>query len=538
MIVFALLCLAAVVQLALAWWQPIEGYDGNHQLGWLRMFPAELSRNGFPVHWISDAFNGLGAPSFYFYPPVAYWLGALIHLTFRESNPEQLFHAVGILGSLASVATCAWSLRALGLRALGASGIRRWSAALIYGFAPFRFFELYWRNGISEHIAFIFLPVALIGGFRLLVGAEPRWKMIFLLAMSTALVLLSSVPQGIVLMLALCVMAVVLWREWTWRRILAIKLALALAGVLTAFYTVPILLYRQFTRGDFLYRRLGATFWSSLIHWQDLRLTSNDLLSLATCVVVLIVAIGTSRGITNTGDGRMRLLLRVVSGIAAAIIFVHLPFVSQPFWDHFPPLKILQMPMRFGGLMVWCLAILYCAGPRASAPTNWLVGASAVIAIGWCLITAANVHVNPLGGYHDPYEPAEYATKFTYRDEWDVIHFAQSAKSLPMVRYDSANGDRISVIGDAPAMRVSLARPQEVTLRRFYWPAFKLFAGTTELPTRADGAGLTLVSLPKGDYTVVGALTTSASERVANWLSGCGLLAVVIGSVLLRRRKS
>ena len=63
------------------------------------------------------------------------------------------------------------------------------TAAIVYGFAPYRFVDLYVRGAIGEHTAFVFLPIILWGLLKLARCRNRRWGMV--VAASIAGLLLS-----------------------------------------------------------------------------------------------------------------------------------------------------------------------------------------------------------------------------------------------------------------------------------------------------------------------------------------------------------
>ena len=56
-------------------WGP--GFTHSHQynLLWTAHFGREMAAGHLYERWLPDSFEGLGSPTFYFYPPFAYWIG-------------------------------------------------------------------------------------------------------------------------------------------------------------------------------------------------------------------------------------------------------------------------------------------------------------------------------------------------------------------------------------------------------------------------------------------------------------------------------
>ena len=46
--------------------------DSTHNFAWVDGFAAELQKGWIYPRWLSQGFDGLGSPSFYFYPPLPF----------------------------------------------------------------------------------------------------------------------------------------------------------------------------------------------------------------------------------------------------------------------------------------------------------------------------------------------------------------------------------------------------------------------------------------------------------------------------------
>src|SRR5258705_7319326 len=59
---------------------PVSGCDGWNHLNWLSQYPKLVHNFTYPK-WMLHSFGGYGAPSFYFYPPLSYWMATLFSFT-------------------------------------------------------------------------------------------------------------------------------------------------------------------------------------------------------------------------------------------------------------------------------------------------------------------------------------------------------------------------------------------------------------------------------------------------------------------------
>ena len=75
--------LAVIAAAAVLVWAPTlviaaPGDLFSYDLNWAAQFGA-LVRAGDPYpRWLPGSFGGLGSPTFYFYPPLSFWVAALV----------------------------------------------------------------------------------------------------------------------------------------------------------------------------------------------------------------------------------------------------------------------------------------------------------------------------------------------------------------------------------------------------------------------------------------------------------------------------
>lgn len=149
---------------------------------WADQFTAVLKSGTLYPRWLPWSYDGLGAPIFYFYPPLAFYLTALF----------------GLLG----VSTYGSLIAAFGT-ALAASGmsmfrwLRGWTerpllAALFYMAAPYHLMDFYRRGALAEFVAFAFIPLVALGMKRAIVARRPA-----LLALAYAGLILTHLPAAL-----------------------------------------------------------------------------------------------------------------------------------------------------------------------------------------------------------------------------------------------------------------------------------------------------------------------------------------------------
>src|SRR5207237_955706 len=99
-----------------------------------------------------------------------------------------------------------FSMRYL-LRILDAKPTLAWLGAILYAFAPYHFEVLYTRSGLSEHLAFVWVPFVFAGLFQVLRSGRDRGAGFGLLSMAWGLLLFSHVPTAVTIglgMISVC----------------------------------------------------------------------------------------------------------------------------------------------------------------------------------------------------------------------------------------------------------------------------------------------------------------------------------------------
>ena len=93
---------------------PVSGYDGATQLIWIPSFRSLLDSGSMIPRWLPNSFNGLGSPTFYFYPPLAYYLCSALSAVTTISETRLLHNLVAVLACIGSIPFVVLLLKELG----------------------------------------------------------------------------------------------------------------------------------------------------------------------------------------------------------------------------------------------------------------------------------------------------------------------------------------------------------------------------------------------------------------------------------------
>jgi hypothetical protein len=324
-------CVALAVMAPELVWGLHNSDSSNYSIVWTRQFTEAWGRGELYPRWLPDSFQGLGAPTFYFYPPLAYVLTGAIHaLGVEVTRALTLATTLLLFGS--GLAMERW-LRWRGTPSLPASAL--------YMALPYRLMDIYMRGALAEHAAFLWLPLIALG-----IEALPRRWAAPLLAASVAGLLLTHLPTA-VLALVFLMAPLGVRRVLQDRRTLAPGACAGLLGVgLAAFFLAPALTLQGYVQPQLLWTRHYTPSTWFVWNWdKETWLTYGPIL--ASCIGIVLLA------------GRRRGLWLGMTVIATLAAFGLLPIIALP------GLSTVQFPWRAVAVVLFTgMAGLAAAPPK------------------------------------------------------------------------------------------------------------------------------------------------------------------------------
>lgn len=137
----------------------MDAHDAPDHVARIANFYQSLSEGIIVPRWAGNLNWGYGHPILMFLYPLPSYLASLFHsLGAPLDTSVKLVFAVTYVASILTFFL--WAKRQWNTGA-GAVG------ALLYGFAPYRFVDLYVRGALGEHVAFVFPPIVFLGLLRL-----------------------------------------------------------------------------------------------------------------------------------------------------------------------------------------------------------------------------------------------------------------------------------------------------------------------------------------------------------------------------------
>jgi hypothetical protein len=280
---------------------------------WARQFSSELARGEIYPRWLPDSFSGLGAPVFYFYPPIAFYAVALFDLG-GASTYAALLIAFGSFFFLSG-----WG----GYLLFRGEGKRPLLGAAFLVIAPYHLMDFYLRGALAESAAIAILPF-LAKGLRTM-RESGRWHST---AVAYAMLIMTHLPMALLASLFMIAPAFALYREARRPLLLA-----TIAGVgLAAIYLVPALALGSFRDEAQLYieARLNPGYWGLIAaHW-------NDQFVVIVHLLVASIALPVALLWWKERDRRLLYCL-VICGFALVLV---------PFFWSLPLIEKVQFPFR------------------------------------------------------------------------------------------------------------------------------------------------------------------------------------------------
>lgn len=219
-------------------------HDGQDHVARIANFYASLAEGNIVPRWASNLNWGYGHPILMFLYPMPSYVASAVHsLGFSFVDSTKVVFALAYIFSI--VFMYIWASAAWG----GAAGL---VAAVLYGYAPYRFVDLYVRGAIGEHMAFVFPPLICYGIYRLSKEKNGFSPLSFAIAaMATGFLILSHNALSLLFLPLIVLYAVYL--SATERKVsllVSSAIAMGFGFFLSAFYWVPGFFEGKYTLRD------------------------------------------------------------------------------------------------------------------------------------------------------------------------------------------------------------------------------------------------------------------------------------------------
>lgn len=521
---------------------------------WILEFGRALEAGQFPPRWLHGAFNGMGAPSFYFYPPLFFYVATLVDVFVPGSNHMAIIAWTTLaLTTGSGLAMFAW-LRSKASDAWALIG------AVVYLLAPYHLLNLYVRGSVGETMAYLTLPLLALALQR----AARSWAWVPALALGVAALLTSHLL--IALLAGVSVLPVYAGylvagapagQRW------AVVLRGALGGLLglaiAAAYLGPAMTMQGDTVMHIMWgREADPAKWALLTpsQWPQ-KPFSTSMAWLAYGVTA--AALAAIAGVVGRPRAPARDEALVWSGgVLLAFALYATPWVWQGVTGlvlgkvQFPYRLLLGMEFAAVTALVMAAAhgrVLLVAALLAASAVPMVVGYR--VHDGYILLhnTVVGDRALPDSAAHvacrrapEEHLPHDFASAWRYAaDPYCLSRYQELPLAAPEA--DGAKVTAASVFPDGSvAMAVEAARPTRIVLRKFYFPTWEI--GRVE-----DGPDPVVAAEPAtpehllsftaepGTHVYRARIVRSPLERVCDTISLLALAVVAAWLALSLRRR-
>jgi hypothetical protein len=490
-------------------------HSSPQNLTWAAQFAEQFRAGILYPRWMPASFDGLGSPAFYFYPPLPFWLDALVSaLTLNVLSVPYRLAVTSVLILFASgLAMRAW------LKAQDASPAVALWGAVAYMAAPYHILDYYMRGAFAEFTAFVFLPLVLLSLRR----PVP-------LALAYAGLLLSHLPSALLVSVTVLPAYALMLRP-TPAELGRMVLGGALGIALAALYLLPALALQGWISADQL--------WMSFYHaerWFVLtpgRWPEPYIMQIITWFTVAYAL----------AAGAVMLVFRRFFWPGVSLACLALIAGLVPWFWQLPELAKVQFPWRLFLVVEFTTVTALCTVPLAALgrPRVYLfIGAAIALVPG--IVLAAD----------DTVERVQFMLKRVPLRQQDVKEY--EPHGYPQ---DSAPGYAdlglepvrdLPLIACSPAARrceatersfgelqivVEGATATSVVVRRFYFPAWTLDEPVVATPS--DRYKLVSFVVPAGTTSLRLSREATPFEFWGGAISGLALLSLAAAALLSAR---
>jgi hypothetical protein len=441
-------------------WGPGFSDSSDYNASWTAGMREAILAGESP-RWLSGAYDGLGSPVFYFYPPLSFvGTGALASIGLPVGAALNTFAFLALLFSGASMWLWLRRLR-VSLPVLG---------AILYMMLPYHLADLYTRGALAEFTAYIWIPL-----IALSIESLPDRRALIGLAVTYTCLILTHLPMAVLVSVFL-IAPMVIRRAWSQPKILASATLAGVLGVgLSAVYLVPALALLDQVSSDVLHQgKYSPSSWSVAAVFGDQGVTGllqRPLLSF--CLIAL--------GLATLPIERFWGAVTALCGIAS--------LGGLPIWD-LPVLIQVQFPWRLLAVVEFAaVTALCCVGGRMLEGVRVFVLAAAAVGI---LVVGVIWAAQSREGFRLIAEQ---------RGWWEEVEAVQPgpAEYLPADmsesrrRFRRVPGEPIFTGGELNSAaehgrEISVAEPGQVVVRQFYFPSWRAIGPDSQrIETSADG---------------------------------------------------
>lgn len=513
-----------------------KGHDTPDHVARIANFYQSFSEGNLVPRWAGNLNWGYGHPILMFLYPLPSYIASLFHAVgFSFVDSTKLVFGVAYIASLLTMylfASTAWG------------ALPGLFAAVLYGFAPYRFIDLYVRGAIGEHVALIFPPLIFYGLLRMARNnRETLGGVIAALGMAGLLLSHNAVALMMLPLILMYVLYLYFFEAKNRIRFLSLVTCfLSLGFVLSAFFWIPAFFEGKYTLRDIVTK---GDFSARFVPWQWFFVSpwnyggGNEftkeigILQWVSIISAFIIFFRIkSRGVKWFIGG----------SLVSIVLSLWLMTDSAGFvWEKFTLLQKFQFPWRFLTISVLLSSLLggfvvSHIPKKITVPV--IVGFVGLIFLStWGMWSAKEYMVRNDDFYRSIYEGT------TDTGESSPIWSIRFMEHRPKVVYEAIEGEAMIVPGFRNSTRheftVSAKTDARIVDNTLYFPGWSVLVDDKKIPVEfqdPDYRGLMTFLVPAGEHRIMVIFTDTKLRKVANVLSVSGLVAIVLYEAFRRYR--
>lgn len=511
-------------------------HDGPDHVARIANFYQSLSEGNLVPRWAGNLNWGYGHPILMFLYPLPSYVASLFHAVgFSFVDSTKLVFGVAYIASLLAMylfASTPWG------------ALPGLFAAVLYGFAPYRFVDLYVRGAIGEHVAFIFPPLIFYGLLRVARNnRETLGGVITALGMAGLLLSHNAIA---LMMLPLIAGYIIYLYIFESKRSLSYLLLttfyLLLGFALSAFFWVPAFFEGKYTLRDIVTK---GDFSARFVPWQWFFVSpwnyggGNEFtkeigilqwLSIISAFIIFFRI--KSRGVKWFIGG----------SLVSIVLSLWLMTDSAGFvWEKFTLLQKFQFPWRFLTISVLLSSLLggfvvSHIPKKITVPV--IVGFVGLIFLStWGMWSAKEYMVRNDDFYSGIYEGT------TDTGESSPIWSIRFMEHQPKAVYEAIEGEAMIVLGFRNSTRheftVSAKTDARIVDNTLYFPGWSVLVDDQKIPVEFQDPtyrGLMTFLVSKGEHRIVVDFGETKLRKMANVLSLGGLIIFIFYETFRRYR--
>jgi len=519
-------------------------HDGQDHVARIANFYQSLTEGNIVPRWAGDLNWGYGHPILMFLYPLPSYIASLFHaIGFSFVDSTKLVFATAFVLSMAGMYV--WASAVWGMWPAAA-------ASMLYGFAPYRFVDLYVRGAIGEHMAFVFLPFALWGLYNAAASAGRNtrrgFRDVFLgegvIGLATASLVLSHNAMSIMFLPLIAAYALYLYtgiKKGKRRFAVTAGISVLFGFALSAFFWVPAYFEGKYTLRDIVTADSLSSRFASFADFVYSPWNYGGTATLPKSLGLAQWGVIAAAVVFLIQKRKLPMLWGAAAALAGSLFLM--TSVSAPIWESVRLLQKFQFPWRFLSVSVSALAVMgaviVASSGKKQAAATCLIAVTALAGT-WNMWRPQAFRVYQesffTGVYESTTDTGESSPVWSVRF---MEHRPESPMEVISGDADISEGQRTSTEHEYYIKAKTPVRLVENTL---YFPGWTITADGMPLNLQFQDPsyrGLMTFELPRGEYTVRAEFRETKLRMLADAVSiaGFGAFMVFLGTISVWQKR-